>query len=129
MEPKDLGKSSTGMQPNVAALLCYVLGWITGLVFFLIEKENKFVRFHAAQSLVVFGALTVLQIALGIFSGILVAIHLYVLVPVFTLLYPLIGLVGLILWILLMVKAFQGEMFKLPIAGDMAEKMSEKAPG
>ena len=129
MEPKDLGKSSTGMQPNVAALLCYVLGWITGLIFFLIEKENKFVRFHAAQSLVVFGALTVLQIALGIFSGILVAIHLYVLVPVFTLLYPLIGLVGLILWILLMVKAFQGEMFKLPIAGDMAEKMSEKAPG
>ncbi|MGD0785737.1 MAG: DUF4870 domain-containing protein [Sedimentisphaerales bacterium] len=129
MEPKDLGKSSTGMQPNVAALLCYVLGWITGLIFFLIEKENKFVRFHAAQSLVVFGALTVLQIALGIFSGILVAIHLYVLVPVFTLLYPLIGLVGLILWIMLMVKAFQGEMFKLPIAGDMAEKMSEKAPG
>ena len=129
MKPKDLGKSSTGMQPNVAALLCYVLGWITGLIFFLIEKENKFVRFHAAQSLVVFGALTVLQIALGILSGILVAIHLYVLVPVFTLLYPLIGLVGLILWILLMVKAFQGEMFKLPIAGDMAEKMSEKAPG
>jgi uncharacterized membrane protein len=75
MEPKDLGKSSTGMQPNVAALLSYVLGWITGLIFFLIEKENKFVRFHAAQSLVVFGALTVLQIALGIFSGILAAIH------------------------------------------------------
>ena len=124
MEPKDLGKSSTGMQPNVAGLLCYVLGWITGLIFFLIEKENKFVRFHAAQSLVVFGALTVLQIALGIFSGILVAIHLYVLVPVFTLLYPLIGLVGLVLWILLMVKAFQGEMFKLPIAGDIAEKNS-----
>jgi uncharacterized membrane protein len=129
MEPKDLGKSSTGMQPNVAGLLCYVLGWITGLVFFLIEKENKFVRFHAAQSLVVFGALTVLQIALGIFSGILVAIHLYVLLPVFTMLYPLIGLAGLVLWILLMVKAYQGEMFKLPIAGDMAEKMSEKAPG
>ena len=116
------------MQPNVAALLCYVLGWITGLIFFLIEKENKFIRFHAAQSIVVFGALTILQIALGIFSGILVAIHLYVLLPIFTLLYPLIGLVGLVLWILLMVKAFQGEMFKLPIAGDMAEKMSEKVP-
>jgi uncharacterized membrane protein len=125
MEPKDLGKSSTGMQPNVAGLLCYVLGWITGLVFFLIEKENKFVRFHAAQSLVVFGALTVLQIVLRIFSGILFAMHLYFLV---TLLYPLIGLAALVLWILLMIKAYQGEMFKLPIAGDMAEKMSEKAP-
>jgi uncharacterized membrane protein len=128
MEPKDLGKSSTGMQPNVAALLSYVLGWITGLIFFLIEKENKFIRFHAAQSLVVFGALTVLQIAIGIFSGIFAAIHLYFLIPVFTLLYPLIGLAGLVLWILLMIKAYQGEMFKLPIAGDMAEKMSEKAP-
>jgi uncharacterized membrane protein len=126
MEPKDLGKSSTGMQPNVAGLLCYVVGWITGLIFFLIEKENKFIRFHAAQSIIVFGALTVLQIALGIFSGILIAIHLYFLV---TLLYPLIGLAGLVLWILLMVKAFQGEMFKLPIAGDMAEKMAEKSPG
>jgi uncharacterized membrane protein len=128
MEPKDLGKSSTGMQPNVAALLSYVLGWITGLIFFLIEKENKFVRFHAAQSLVVFGALTVLQIALGIFSGILAAIHLFILIRIITLLYPLIGLVGLVLWILLMIKAYQGEMFKLPIAGDMAEKMSEKTP-
>jgi uncharacterized membrane protein len=126
MEPKDLGKSSIGMQPNVAALLSYVLGWITGLIFFLIEKENKFIRFHAAQSIIVFGGLFVLQIALGILSGILVAIHLYVLVPVFTLLYPLIGLAALVLWILLMVKAYQGEMFKLPIAGDMAEKMSEK---
>jgi uncharacterized membrane protein len=129
MEPKDLGKSSTGMQPNVAALLSYVLGWITGLIFFLIEKENKFVRFHAAQSIIVFGALTVLQIAIGIFSGILAAIHLYFLIPVFTLLYPLIGLAGLVLWILLLIKAYQGEMFKLPIAGDMAEEMSQKAPG
>ena len=117
------------MQPNVAALLSYVLGWLTGLIFFLIEKENKFVRFHAAQSIIVFGALFVLQIAIGIFVGIFTAIHLYFLIPVFTLLYPLIGLVALVLWILLMVKAWQGEMFKLPIAGDMAEKMAEKKPG
>ena len=69
MEAKNLGKTSTGIQANVAGLLSYVLGWLTGLIFFLIEKENKFVRFHAAQSLVVFGALTVLQIAIGIFAG------------------------------------------------------------
>jgi uncharacterized membrane protein len=127
MEPNDLGKTSTGMQANVAGLLCYVLGWITGLVFFLIEKENKFVRFHAAQSIIVFGALTVLQIAIGIFVGLLTVIHLYFLIPIFTLLYPLIGLASLILWIILMVKAYQGEMFKLPIAGDMADKMANKA--
>jgi uncharacterized membrane protein len=126
METNDLGKTSTGMQANVAALLCYVLGWITGLVFFLIEKENKFVRFHAMQSIVVFGALTVLQIAIGIFVGLFTMIHLYFLIPVFTLLYPLLGLAGLVLWILLMVKAYQGEKFKLPIAGDIAEKAVEK---
>ncbi len=126
MELNDLGKSSTGMQANVAALLCYVLGWITGLVFFLIEKENKFVRFHAMQSIVVFGALTVLQIVIGIFLGLFTVVHLYFLIPIFTLLYPLIGLAGLVLWILLMVKAYQGEKFKLPIAGDIAENAAEK---
>ena len=123
METNDLGKTSTGMQANVVALLSYVLGWVTGLVFFLIEKENKFVRFHAMQSIIVFGALFVLQIALGIFAGLLAAIHLYFLIPV---LNGLVGLATLVLWILLMVKAYQGEKFKLPIAGDIAENAVEK---
>ena len=103
-------KTSTGMQENVAGLLCYVLGWITGLIFFLIEKENKFVRFHAMQSLLTFGALMVLYIVLTF-------------IPVVGwMLVPLLGLAQLVLWILLMVKAYQGEMFKLPIVGDIAEK-------
>jgi uncharacterized membrane protein len=126
METNDLGKTSTGMQANVAALLSYVLGWVTGLVFFLIEKENKFVRFHAMQSIIVSGALFIFYIVIGVFTGILATIGLGVLIPLFALLNGLIGLLGLILWILLMVKAYQGEKFKLPIAGDMAEKMSEK---
>ena len=58
-------KTSIGLNENVAGLLCYVLGWISGLVFLLIESENKFVRFHALQSIIVFGALTVIQIILG----------------------------------------------------------------
>lgn len=119
METKDLGKTSTGMQANVEALLCYVLGWVSGLVFFLIEKENKFVRFHALQSIIVFGALSVLQIAVRIVMG----AFLGVLVPI---LIGLIGLACLALWIILMIKAYQGEMFKLPIAGDIAEKNVEK---
>ena len=126
MEPKDLGKSSTGMQANIAGLLCYVLGWISGLVFFLIEKENKFVRFHALQSIIVFGALTVLQIAIGILIGLFTAIHVYFLTPILGFLYPILGLAGLVLWIILMVKAYQGQKFKLPIAGDIAEKNVEK---
>jgi uncharacterized membrane protein len=59
------GKTSTGMEQNLEGLLCYVLGWVTGIIFLLLEKENKFVRFHAIQSIVVFGAYTVISIILG----------------------------------------------------------------
>ncbi len=107
---QDLGKTSTGMQPNVAALLSYLLGFITGIIFFLIEKDNKFVRFHAMQSIVTFGALFVLQAVLPM-------------IPFFGwILIPFVALLNLVLWIFLMIKSYQGEMFKLPIAGDIAEK-------
>jgi len=103
-------KTSTGMTQNLAGLLCYLAGWITGLIFFLIEKENRFVRFHAMQSLITFGGLGVLLFILSFVPilGWLVMLGLYV--------------VGFILWIVLMVKAYQGEMFKLPVIGDIAEK-------
>lgn len=109
-ENKNLGETSIGMQPNLAGLLCYFLGWITGLVFYLVEKKNKFVRFHAIQSIVVFGGLSVINIVLLVIPllGILLG--------------TLLSLMGLVLWVLLMIKAYQGEFFKLPIAGDIAEK-------
>ena len=122
MAQKDLGKTSTGMQPNAAALLSYVFGWITGLIFFLIEKDNKFVRFHAMQSIIVFGAVTVLSIVISIFFQIFMMIHLYAMFQFLSLLSGLVWLAALILWVILMIKAYQGEMFKLPIVGDIAEK-------
>lgn len=106
---KDLGKTSTGIQANVAALLSYLVGFISGIVFLVIEKENKFVRFHAMQSVIVSGALFVLQIVLGF-------------IPFLVMLSPLVGLLGIALWVILMVKAYQGEIFKLPVIGDIAEK-------
>lgn len=109
MENKDLGKCSTGMQPNVAGLLCYLFGWITGLIFILIEKENKFVRFHALQSIMVSGGLMIIQIALAITMVGIAFI-------------PIVGLAQLVLWILMMIKAYQGELFKLPLVGDIAQK-------
>ena len=116
MENQDLGTTSTGIKPNVAGLLCYLLGWVTGLIFFLIEKDNKFVRFHALQSMIVFGAVTVFNIFLSMILGIL---GLYIgMFFVFQLVY----LGALVLWIVLMVKAYQGEMYKLPVAGDFAEQ-------
>jgi uncharacterized membrane protein len=112
MEQKDLGKTSIGMQPNLAALLSYLLGFFTGIIFYLVEKENKFVRFHAMQSMVVFGFLFVLSFLIGIVPIIGWAIS------------ALISLASVVLWIVLMVKAYQGEFFKLPVIGDMAEKNS-----
>jgi len=106
--------SSTGLDPNLAGLLCYLVGWITGIVFLIIEKENRYVRFHAYQSLAVFGALSVLSLIAGFIPliGKLISI---ILAPV-----------GLILWILLMLKAYQGERYKLPVSGDWAEEQSGK---
>ena len=103
-------KTSTGMNQNVAGLLCYLAGWITGLIFFLIEKENRFVRFHAMQSIITFGSLTVLFMVLGF-------------VPILGwMVMPILGILQVILWIILMVKAYLGELFKLPMIGEIAEK-------
>ncbi len=106
-------KTGMGMEQNVAGLLCYVLGWITGLVFFLIEKENKFVRFHAMQSIIVFGGLSIIAFVVG-------------LIPILNvILIPIIWIAGLILWILLMIRAYQNVWYKLPGVGDLAEKYSQ----
>ena len=105
-------KSSTGLEANVAGLLCYVLGWISGLVFILIEKKNKFVRFHAMQSIIVFGAITLANIILGWipFIGAVLSV--------------LLSILALVLWIILMIKAYQGDKYKLPWAGNLAEKLT-----
>ncbi len=112
-------KSSTGLDENVAGLLCYVGVWISGLVFLLIEKDSKFVKFHAIQSIVVFGVLSVASIILTPFS------YIPFLGILFDVIRGLIGLLGFILWVILMIKAYQHEMFKLPWAGDLAEKQTK----
>ncbi len=117
------GAAQSGLSENVAGLLCYVLGWLTGLIFFLVDKR-PYVRFHAAQSIVVFGALHILRIVLAMMFGISWMIGGGMGWTSFSfgwLLFSLIGLVALVLWIVLMVKAYQGERFKVPIAGDLAE--------
>lgn len=109
---QDLGNTDTGIKANIAGLLAYLLGFVSGLVFLLIEKNNKFVRFHAMQSIIVFCGLFLAR---------------YILLPI-----PFLGMVangvlsvaGVALWVILMVKAYQGEKFKLPWVGDIAEKNS-----
>ncbi len=107
MEEKE--RSSTGLDENVAGFLCYLLGFITGIVFLVVEKKSRFVKFHAMQSTITFLGLFVISLVLGVIP----IIHL--------LLFP-IWILSLILWLLLMVKALRGERYLLPIVGKMAEE-------
>lgn len=110
-DPHPLGTTASGLDANVAAALTYVVGWVTGAAFLIFEPENKFVRFHALQSLIVFGTLSIAwMLALSVpFLGWIVA---FLVIP------P----VSAVLWLILMYKAYQGERFKVPGAGDMAEQ-------
>jgi len=105
-----MAETSINLKENVVGALCYVLGWITGIVFLIVERKNKFVRFHAMQSLLTFLPLSVIGWAIRWvpFVGWVIS--------------GLIWILSLILWLILMIKAYQGEMYKLPIAGDLAEE-------
>lgn len=111
-------KTSTGVEENVAGLLCYLLGFITGIIFYLIEKENKTVRFHAVQSIIVFGALAV--VSWVVFPILMMVPFVGWIIGAF--LGLIIWVVSLVLWVLLMYKAYKGEKYKVPVAGDLAEK-------
>lgn len=109
MAEKNAVKSATGLPSNTAAALAYVFVWVGGLVFLLIEKDDKFVRFHAMQSLLTFGGLTILSF-----------------VPIIGwILSPFLLILGLVLWLVLIFKAYQGEEFKLPIVGNFAAKKTK----
>ncbi len=116
------GASTMGMDPKTAAGLSYLGIWITGIIFFLLEKQNRFVRFHAMQSILFFGGIVVLSIILGFAINI---------TPGFLSLGLLclnwiVGLAGFVGWIVLMINAFQGKYFKLPVIGDYAERYANQ---
>ena len=124
---KSEAESSTGMSANVAGLLCYVLTWITGIVFVILEKKSTFVKFHAWQSIMVFGVLTIAQIVVsGILTAIGVATLSFGLIYFAGILGTIIWIVMLILWIILMIMAGTGKMWKVPWAGNWAEKRAMK---
>ena len=131
--PVQAAKSSTGLDENIASLLSYIFGWVSGLVFFLIEKDSRLVRFHAMQSLLFNIVVGVVAFALWIVLFIVFLIASQVSGALTTLL----SLVSVLVWvvfaiaifgglILCLVKAFQGQYFKLPIIGNFAEKFSAK---
>lgn len=100
-----------GMKVRTAGLLCYLFGWIGGLVFLFLEPRNRFIRFHAIQSILFFGAITILGWVFGFFpfaSGI-------------------VGLVGFIGWLVLIIAAYRGRYYKLPFFGDYAERFANQS--
>ena len=98
-----------GMRASAAGWLSYLGGWVTGLIFLLLKRENRFVRFHAMQSLIFFGAMSMVT---TVFSHI----------PLLSFIGAGLGFVSFICWIVLIVKAARGRYYKLPIIGDYAEK-------
>jgi len=123
------GTTQSGLSENAAATLSYVLGWLSGIIFFLIDRR-PYVRFHAAQSIVTFGGLHLIRTCLGLIFGFGWAFG-----GPFTYghwggfgigiaLIALVGLVGFVLWIVCMIKAYQGQRFMVPIAGDIAVNLA-----
>lgn len=92
----------------------YLLAFVTGIIFLIVEKESKFIRFHAMQSTILFGGIFIANIVLGF-------------IPILGwLLGLLLSLASFILWIICMWKAFQGEMYKVPFVGNLAEQQLKK---
>ena len=117
-------KSSTGLDANIAAALSYVFGLVSGVIVFAIENQSRFVKYHAMQSMLVSVAVMVVYIAYSVLWEIFIRI------PVLGLVAGIVGFLGwavlmlafLALWVYCLVKAFNGERFKLPYLGDIAER-------
>ncbi|MDQ2716994.1 MAG: hypothetical protein M3Z08_18985 [Chloroflexota bacterium] len=116
--------TSLKMDPKNQALLSYLFLFLGGFVFFILERKNRFVRFHAAQSFIFSGGVTVLYIVLRLLT--LLPVVGFLLSPIlscalFVLLVP-----SLIIWLFLMIMAYRGSTIKLPVIGSYAEALVEK---
>lgn len=116
------GPTSTGLPANVAGALAYALGPITGIIFYVLEKDNRFVRFHAAQSIAVSIVMFVISFVLGILGMVIGAVPLIGWLVAMLLSFG-VSIVAFVLWLLLMWQAFQGNEWEVPFAGTFARRM------
>jgi len=118
--------AGTAMSANVAGLLCYILGFVTGIIFLVIEpyKNDRFVRFHAFQSIFFNVALIVFWIVYTIVVRILGFVSFGIVFMVMGLVGLLISLAILAYWLFLMYKAYNNELYKIPFIGDLAAKQA-----
>ena len=109
-----MAKTSMGLEENVAGLLCYLLGWVSGIIFLLLEPKDKFVRFHAMQSIIAFGFINIAALIFGwipVVGGFI---------------SWLLGVVAFIVWVVCIFKAYQGEAYQLPWVGKIAADWANK---
>lgn len=127
VNPRQQDNGTASLPPNVAHFLCYIAGWVSGLVFLLIEKKDRSTCFHAWQSIFTFGAFTVIWLLLMLLLSIFSAIRLYTLIMFLsTPLQILFHIAWVVVWVILIVKALQGEDIKLPVAGSIAYGLAYK---
>jgi uncharacterized membrane protein len=117
--PGAASSDTLGLSSNLGGLLAYVGWWISGVILFVLEKKDGFIRFHAAQSIVAFGAITILNIIISI----LTAIPVFPVFLFFSIVSGLLWAASVVLWIFMMYKAYKGQLTKLPFAGDLAKKI------
>ncbi|VUT27898.1 MAG: Chloroplast import component protein (Tic20) [Candidatus Syntrophoarchaeum sp. GoM_oil] len=120
-----MSDTSLGLDENIEGALCYLFGWLTGIIFLVLEKDNRFVKFHAMQSIVVFLVLTVLWMIVGaITMAMMIGASVMgsgIIAGLLSLFSMLISLAMFVLWLFLMYKAYSGEMYKIPKIGDWVE--------
>lgn len=106
-------KSSTGMNENVAAMVSILFTWVTGLIFFFLETKSKFVKYHAIQNVIFFVGLMLVGGLLGrlpLIGGLVTTIT---------------GLGGFAMWVVLLIKTYQGEWFEIPYVSDFAKQFAD----
>jgi uncharacterized membrane protein len=113
--------TSTGLQAKTEALISYLFGWFSGIIFLLIERKNRFVRFSAAQSTIFFGIVTVLYILLRFIS--VIPILGFLLSPVIGFVTFVGGIVVFLIWLFLMIQAYRGKTVRLPFISGYADNL------
>jgi uncharacterized membrane protein len=118
--------STTGLDARLASVLCYSVWWVTGGLFLLLERQHRVIRFHAAQSLVLFGAVSVLLVALGALSAMAALVfssQAYQLVRLFA---DLVWAGAAGLWLVLVLRAWRGEVWRVPLVAALADRIVDR---